>query len=820
MNGLVQDLKYAVRTMLKKPGFTLVAVLSLTIGIGANSVIFTLAKAVFLHTVPVKDPGNLIIVFSSAISRSGQERQFLPISYLNARDLRENNQVFSSSSIVIPAPASLVIAGKGTNVFCELVNDSFFTTMGVQPELGRWFRPEEDQTPGAHPVAVISHALWKRQFGGDPAILGQTIHIGPQPFSVIGVAPSDFHDLGTFGSPDVLVPIAMHDQVLRGIQKNFFNLRGGRMTFLVGRLKPGVSFSQAKAEFENFAGILTREYPQDNAGRGVVLASIKDTVIPPAQHGAYFRAGVLMGVIVGLVLLIACANVANLLLARATHRRRELAIRISMGASRMRLVRQLISESFVLAFIASLLGVACAFMTRGIIAKLVPPGLPKNLDLNVDGRVFLFTLGIAMIATLLFGLMPALECSRSDRMAALHDRTDAPTGSTRWYGLRGALVMFQVSLSLVALVGAGLFIRSLQNAQQIDPGFELKHGLTMRLNLASERYPQPKAEQFFQDVVEHLRGLPAVADASVCDHAPLVLGVERTAFTSDANMNDPKNGKTTPIFVVQPGFFSAAGMVLRRGRDFTDHDDETGRMVAVVNEAAARQFWPGQDPIGKDMHFLLTTWDVDVVGLVNTVKYQTLGEPPRPIIYFPLKQHFTSAMYLWVRTKNDPKLALASIRDVVKSLDPSLSLTNVRMGTESLDQSLAAPKLGAELLTGFGLLALLLAAVGTYGVMSYLVSQRTREIGIRLALGAQRSDVLRLIISGGMLMVGVGIVGGLCISMFLARSVSAFLYGIGVFDALSFFCTAALLGLVALAACLIPARRAARVDPVIALRFN
>lgn len=820
MNGILQDVKYAIRAMLKNPGFTLVAVLSLTVGIGANSVIFTLAKAVFLQTVAVNDPAHLIVVFSSATSRSGQQQQFLPMSYLNARDLRQSNQVFSSSSIVIPTAANLVISGKDINVFCELVSDNFFATTGVQPELGRWFVPEEDQSPGAHPVAVISHALWKRQFGGDRLMLGQTIQIGSQPFVVVGVAPDDFHDLGTFGSPDVMVPVSMHDQVLKGLQKDWFNLRGARMTYLVGRLKPGVSFAQARSEFENSAGVLMREYPQDNAGRGVALASLKDTVIPPAQHGAYFRAGVLMGVIVGLVLLIACANVANLLLARATHRRRELAIRISMGASRKRLVRQLITESFVLALIASLLGVACAFTTRGIITSLVPPGLPKNLNFRVDVTVFLFTLGIALIATLLFGLMPALECSRSDRIAALHDRTDAPTGSTRWYGLRGALVMFQVAFSLVALVGAGLFIRSLQNAQQIDPGFELKHELTIFMNLGSARYPQAKAEEFFQDVVDHLRGLPEVANASFCDHTPLALGFERTAFTANADMNDPRNGKTTPIFVVQPGFFSASGMVLNGGRDFTDHDDEIGQMVAIVNEAAARQFWPGQDPIGKHMHFLLTTWDVNVVGIVNTVKYQTLGEPPRPIIYFPLKQHFTSAMYLWVRTRTEPKLALASVRDVVQSMDPSLPLTNVRMGTDSLDQSLAAPKLGAELLTGFGLLALLLAAVGTYGVMSYLVSQRTREIGIRLALGAQRSDVLRLIIPGGMMMVGVGIVGGLCLSLFFAHSINALLYGIGIFDALSFFCTAGLLGLVALAACMIPARRAVRVDPVIALRSN
>jgi len=773
-----------------------------------------------LQTVAVKDPSSVIVLFSSASNKGAPQQTFLPMSYLNARDFREKNEVFSGASVLIPAPVRLTVSGKDVGLFCQLVNGNFFDVVGVQPEVGRWFRPDEDEVPGAHPVAVISHGLWKRQFGGDSNIVGQTIRVNAQPFSVIGVTPSDFHDLGTLGSPDIFIPIAMHGEILMGIQKDWFDVRGARMTFAVGRLKPDVTLRQAESSLKNFADVLAKEYPKDNGGRGVMLMPIADTVIPPQRHDGFVRAGTLMGIIVGLVLLIACANVANLLLARATQRQREIAVRLSMGASRTRLLRQLLTESLLLALIAGVFAVCCAFGTRGLITRLMPNALPNNVDLSVDGRVLVFTLGLSLVATMLFGLMPALQSSRKDRLAALRDRTDVPTGSTRWYGLRGVLVMVQVALSLIALVGAGLFIHSLRNAQQIDTGFEIRNELTIALNLGAERYPQAKAEQFFQDVTNRVRGMPMVASVGISDNGPFTQGIARTTFTQGSDMSDPRNGKTTPIAAVQPGFFSAAGITLLRGRDFTDHDDAKSEMVAVVNQAAAQQFWPGEDPLGKHLHFLLQTWDVNVVGVVNTVKYQTLGEPPQPIIYFPLKQHFAPGVFLWVRTRTEPKNALADVRSAVQSLDPMLPLNRVRPVSEDLDLSLAAPRLGAELLGGFGLLALLLASVGTYGVMSYSVSQRTQEIGIRMAMGAQRTDVLRLIIGAGMAMVAVGIVAGLALSMLLPRLMSTLLYDIGIFDAPSFLGTAALLVMVALVACLIPARRAARVDPMVALRYE
>jgi predicted permease len=819
MEAFLQDLKYAVRMLWKKPGFTLIAVLSLTLGIGANSTVFTLAKAVFLQSVPVKDPSRVMMVYSWSQQKGLPRAEYLPVTQPNGRDYREKSTSFSSATVMIPTGLNMVVDGKDIGLFCILATYDFFDVMGIEPARGRAFTAEEDRSE--HPVVVISNALWNRQFGADKNILNRTVRLGTETYTIIGVMPDFFHDLGQLGSPDLLIPMAMHDRVLTGLQKDWFNRRGARMAFMAGRLKPGVSFKQAEGEITNLASELQRQFPTDNAGRGAMLMPIADTVIPPRQRSDFVRAGTLMGVIVGLVLLIACANVANLLLARATQRQREIAVRQSMGARRWRLVRQLLTESFLLALIAGILGSITAIWTRSLIHALLPPGtLPNNLDLNVDWKVVLFTFLLSLAATMLFGLMPALESSRSDRLASLRDRTDAPTGSTRWYGLRGALVMVQVALSLVALVGAGLFIHSLRNAQDIDTGFEVKRELTVPLNLAPDRYPQPRAEQFYRDAIERVKALPNIADAGITDHPPFGGTILRTAFTEGTDINDPRNGKATPLSNTLPGYFSAAGMTLVRGRDFTDHDDTTAPMVCIVNQAAAQQFWPNQDAMSKRLRFLLTDWNVEVVGIVNTVKFQTLGETPQPIIYMPLKQHFLVGGWMWARTKTDPNAAAPMVRDAIQSLDPQLRLNNLRPVSFFLDQSLAAPRLGAELLGGFGMLALLLAAMGTYGVMSYSVNQRTQEIGIRMAMGAQRTDVLKLIVGNGMAMVVVGIVAGMLLASLMTKTIAALLYGIGWFDAPSFLGTAALLIAVALLACLIPARRASRVDPMVALRYE
>ncbi|MBV9145928.1 MAG: ABC transporter permease [Acidobacteria bacterium] len=813
-----QDVKFALRMLRKAPAFTAVAVLSLTLGIGANTTIFTLTKAIFLQAVPVKDPGRVVSLYSNALSRKGPPQEYLPTPYLNAVDYREKTNVFSGAVIAVPDGENLNISGKDVQVFTELVNADFFDVLGVTPMLGRGFLSSEESS--AQPVAVLSYGIWNKQFGADKSILGKTIRLNQQEFSVIGVAPRDFRNVGALLSPDVWIPISMKDQMLKGPAKQFLYDRGFRMSFMVARLKPGVTLAQAQSAVHNLGLELEREYPKMNSGRNEMIVPINETTIPPQQHALFSRAGVIMMSIVGLVLLIACANVANLLLARATHRQREIAVRLALGASRSKLMRQLLIESLMLALIAGVLGILCAYGGRQALAALLPQGLPQNLDFSLDGRVLLYAFGLSLIATVLFGLAPSLQASRADRMAALKDRTAAPTGSARWYGVRGLLVSVQVALSLVALVGAGLFIHSLRNAQQIDPGFEVQHEMVMFLNLGAEHYQQPQAEQFYRDVVERLNSLPMVAEASVADSAPFNGGLARTTFTDGVDITDARNGKLTPVIAVAPNFFTASGTSLLKGRQFTESDDSNGQMVAVVNKAAADGFWPGEDPIGKHLHFFGETWDVNVVGEVNTVKYQTLGETPQAIVYFPLKQHYSPFATVYVRTKGDPAQAMNTIRTTVHSVAPNIPIIRLQTVGEVLVQTLTAPRLGAQLLGTFGLLALILAAIGTYGVMSYSVSQRRQEIGVRMALGAQRGDVLRLILMNGMAMVTAGVVVGLVISTLLSHAMGQLLYGIGLFDAPSFLLTAALLVLVALAACSVPARTAMTVSPIVALRYE
>ncbi len=821
MGTVWQDFRFALRVLMKKPGFTAVAILSLTLGIGANSTIFTLVKAVFLQSVPVKEPSRVVSVYSTQQSRGGALQQYIALTYPNARDYRDMNDVFSGMSVVIFTGAQRKNGDKDDPVFVELVNYNHFDVLGVSITHGRTFTPEEDQTPGARPVAILSYAKWTTDFGSDPNILSKTVELNGQDYSIIGVTPAEFHDVGFLGSPDFWVPIMMHDQILTGIQKEWFNERGARMANAVARLKPNVTLAQAQASMHALGLQLEKTYPNQNAGRNNDLVPLDQTNIPPNQRSTYTLAGTLMMVTVGLVLLIACANVANLLLTRATQRRRELAVRLSLGASRSRLIRQLLTESLLLGVISGGLGILTASWSKKLVVSLVPGGFPQNLDISTNWQVIAFTMLLAIVAAVIFGLAPALQASKSSQMVALRDRTDAPGGATRWYGLQGILVMIQISLSLIALVGAGLFIHSLKNAQQIDPGFETKRELVMGINPGAQKYPQGRAEQYYKDIVERLRTLPQVENATIADIPPFGGNLQRTTFPEGVDTSDPRNGKLTPVVAIAPGYFETTGIPLLTGRGFDDHDDANSQMVAVVNQAFVDRTWPsGTNPIGKHLHFLLQTWDIQIVGLVKTVKFGTLGEPPQPVVYFPLKQHFSMFATIYVRTKGDPTPAIKDIRNAILALDGTMPLRNVRAVQDVMTNTLGPSIIGAELLGAFGLLALLLAAIGTYGVMSYSVSQRTQEIGIRMALGAQKPDVLRLIMGNGMAMVIAGVVAGLILSTYLTHYMNTLLFGIGNFDALSFFATAGLLLVVALFACYLPARRAMSVDPIIALRYE
>jgi predicted permease len=823
LEELFQDIRYALRTLTKNPGFTAIAVLSLTLGIGGTTTIFTLVKGVFLQNIPVKDPSTAVVVYSTQQTVDGKVTEYLQNAFLNAKDYRENNDAFAGLAMFMDAGDELEISGSVAPIFADvqLVNWDFFDVLGVRPALGRNFAKDEDDIPDARPVVILSYALWNAKFAADPHIVGQNIRLNGQDYKLIGVMPKEFQQVGAIGSPDLWAPMMMHDQLVTDARKDWFLSRRGRLVFMVGRLKAGVSFEAANNSMRELSDHLAEKYPAENSGRNVVMVPLSETIVPPVQRSLFVMVSTLMMGIVILVLLIACGNVANLLLAREMQRRRELAIRLSLGASRWRLIRQLLTEGLLLGLVAAALGIACAYGAIHFLWTLLPGGRPQGLNFSLDGRVVLFTLGLSFVATLIFGLVPSLQVSNPRQMSALRDRSDLPGGAGRWFGLRGILVMAQIAFSLIALVGAALFIHSLRNAEQLDLGFETKHELLVFLDPSRQNYRQERTEEYYRAATEKVRALPAVADAGIANSAPFSVSASYTTFPEGADTSDLRNASQFPVVAVGPGYFSAAGIPLLRGRDVNDFDDPQMDQVVVINQALADRLWKGQDPIGQRLICLAgETLRAEVIGVVGNVKVHTLEESPEPILYFSLKQMYFPNAVLYVRTKGDPNAALVNIRSAVQSLDAAIVLDQPVAVSSLMEQMVSGSRLAAELLMGFGALALLLSAVGTYGVMSYSVSQRTQEIGIRMALGAQRGDVLRLILQNGMAMVTAGVGVGLGLSVVFTRSINSLLYGIESFDVASFFAAAVVLIAVALVACWVPARRAMRVDPVVALRYE
>ena len=821
LEDLWQDVRYAVRNLAKNPGFTAVALLSLTLGIGGNTTIFTLVKAVFLQSIPVKDPSTAVVVYSTRQTADGKILHFGKSSYPNAKDFREKNDVFSGMSVFVDTGDSLAVPGSTKPIFVDvqLVNWDFFDILGVRPAIGRTFAADDDQGSEAHPVAILNYEIWNTKFGADPNILNKTVHLNEQDFSVIGVMPKEFQRIGEIGNPSVWAPIEMHDRLAMIEIKDWFPRRRSAVGNMVARLKPNVSLRQARASMNSLGNRLAEEYPADNSGRNVELVPLSETIIWPDRRGVYVLVAALMMGIVGLVLLIACGNVANLLLARGIQRRHEFAVRLSLGASRWRLIRQLLTESLLMGLTAGGLAVVFAYWARNLVWLALPFGRPAVYDFSLDGRVLFFTLGISILATLLFGLFPALQASEPQQVSVLREQAEPASGSSRWYGLRGILVMAQTAFSVIALVGSALFIHSLRNAQRVDPGFETKDELMVTLNPGNQHYSQARAEEYYRDATKKVRALPMVASAGIGNYPVFILSLTSATFPEGVDTSDLRNSSQFPVMAVSPGYFSTLGIPILKGRDVDEHDDAQSNYVVVINQALADYWWPGKNPIGQHLTLGARSHEAEVVGVVRTVKTQTLGESPKPLLYFPLKQFYFPNAVLYVRTKGDPDAAIPSIRNAVRSIDPAMQF-GVFPVAQQMSGQLSAPRIAAKLLSGFALLALMLAAIGTCGVMSYSVSQRTQEIGIRMPLGAQRGDVLRLILQNGMAMVIAGVVVGLGVSVIFTRSINSLLYGIGSFDTASFFVAAVVLIAVALVACLLPARRAMRVDPIVALRYE
>ena len=826
MQILWQDLRYSARMLLKQPGFTLIVALTLSLGIGANGVIFSLVNALLLRPLPVEKPSELAAVYTSDFS-SGD---FGASSYPDYVDFRDRNRVFTGLvAYQMPQPLSLNIDGTNERIFGEIVSGNYFSALGLKPSLGRGFLPEEDRAPGERAVAVISHKLWQTRFGGDPAIVGRSVKVNGHPFTIVGVAPEKYSGLSRGFAADWWIPAMMIGQVVPGA--DHLTERGNRGFLLIGRLKPGVTRQQAQADFNSIAAQLYKEWPTHwenvrRQSRSVTLTPESEArLMPDARMPVVIFMALLMTV-AGLVLLIACANIANLLLARATSRRKEIAIRLSLGAGRWRLIRQLLTESVLLALIGGAVGLLLAGWGADLLMTFKPPlPMPVELDLHGDWRVFGFMSGLSLLTGIVFGLTPALAASRPDVGASLKDETGAANTGGRRGRLRGALVVVQVSLSLMLLICAGLFLRSLRNASSIDPGFDADNLLALSMDLQLQGYDETKGRNFTDQLLDRARSLPGVVSASLTDQLPLGIdGGARRAMTIEGYTAQPGESAEIQSSFVAARYFETLRIPLSQGRAFQQQDNVNAPGVALVNEAFARRYWPGQQPLGKRIQMGAVRSGVNdapyltVIGVTSDGKYATLGEEATPFIYLNLAQNSVLSPTLVVRTQGDPFNSLSAVRSEVAALDKNLPLYDVKTMRQHLGLALLPARLAGSVLGVFGLVALTLAAAGIYGVMAYSVAQRTREIGIRMALGANARDVLRLIARQGMTLVLIGMGIGLAAAFALTQLLKSLMFGVSATDPLTFALVSMLLAAVALLACYFPARKATKVDPIVALR--
>jgi predicted permease len=784
----------------------------LALGIGANATVFAWIKAVLLASLPgIEQPEKLVEIWGATHNNSA-----LSTSYLDYVDFRDSNNVLSGLVAHQVLPLNLGHGEKPERVWAGIVSGNYFDVLGVKPLIGRMFLPEEDRTPNTHPVAVIGYGLWQRRFGGDPNVVGRKITLNERDFTIIGVTPKDF------GSPfaglalDVWTPVMMKDYVARP----HFSLtdRGSRWLMVMGRLKPGATLPQAQANIAAISSHLQQEYPQTNEQLGVAVYSVAQS---PFSLKADIRPALaILMTAVAVVLLIACANVANLLLARAASRRNEIAVRLALGGSRWRLVRQMLTESFVLALIGAALGLTVAFWTARSLAAFLPPYANRaSFDTRPDAVVFAFTLGLTVITTLLFGLAPTLETSKQDLVTGLKDNVPAVGRGRRKVSLRHVLVVTQVALSMVALIGAGLFVRSLREAYKADPGFDSHNVLLASFDPFLSGYDETRGREFYRRLVERVSTTQGVQSATLARRLPFTGdGIAFANVTIDGYAPAKDEDMRLNYETVGPQYFQTMRIPLLHGRGFDEHDQEGAPGVVIINETMAQRYWPEGDALGKRLK--LTKGWLQVVGVAKDVKNRTLTEAPQPFLYLPLLQEYRSNMILVARTAGEPEKMFHTIQTEVAVLDPEIPMFDVRTLEEHIGVALFLQRMAATLLSIFGLLALSLAALGLYGVMAYAVSQRTRELGIRISVGAKRTDILKLILGHGLILSIIGIVGGLTVALALTRLSVHLLYGVSAADPLTFVVVMVILLVVALAAAYFPARRATKIDPIIALRME
>jgi predicted permease len=812
METFWRDLQYSLRALRKRPGFTLTVVITLALGIGANATIFTWIKAVLLEPLPgIEQPERLVEIWGATHNNSA-----LSSSYLDYLDFRDRNVVLSGVAAHQVQPLNLGRGRKPERIWGAVVSGNYFNVLGVRAILGRTFLPEEDRTPNSHPVAVIGYGLWQRDFGADPNVIGRTITLNEHDFTIIGVTPKEFGSPFSGIALDVWVPVMMKDYV--ALPHFSLTDRGSRWLMVLGRLKPGATVPQAQANIGGIARQLERIYPQTNDQLGVAVYS--HTQSPFSLKRSLQSALAILMAAVAVVLLIACANVANLLLARAASRRKEIAVRLALGGSRWRLVRQMLAESLVLASLGAAVGLMIAFGTaRSLPAFLPPYGIGLSFDTRPSAVVFAFTLVLTVITTLLFGLAPTLQASKPDLVAALKENAGGLGRGQHKVSLRHGLVMTQMALSTVALISAGLFVRSLREAYEADPGFDPHRVLLASFDPFLSGYDESHGREFYRRLVEHVRTVAGVQSVTLARRLPLTTsGIAFANVAIDGYAPAKDEDMHLNYETVGPHYFQTMRIRLVSGRDFDDRDDEHARGVAIINETMAQRYWPGANALGGRLR-LNKGW-LEIVGIAGDVKNRTLNETPKPFLYLPFLQDYRSNMILVVRTAAEPEKMFHAVRAEAARLDPQMPMFDAKTFEEHIGISLFLQRMAATLLSIFGVLALSLAAVGLYGVMAYTVSERTRELGIRISIGAKRSDVLKLILGQGLRSSVFGMVGGLLTALIVTRFSAHLLYGVSAADPVTFALIAILLTGVALVACYFPARRATKIDPIIALRYE
>jgi putative ABC transport system permease protein len=832
MNSLLQDFRFGLRMLVKNPIFTLIAVVTLALGIGANTAIFSVVDAVLLRPLPYPEADRLVFLWSTMNS------QGVPISGSALPDYyawRDQNHVFDGLAGFYNGDFNISSEGNAPELIQgAYVTANFFQVLKVSPSLGRLFAGEEEQF-GRHRVVLLSYGLWQRRFAGQRDIVGRDIKLAGENYTVAGVMPRGLPFFDNLPEVELWAPISFAPDDNMATRNNHF-------VNLIGRLKPGVTPQQAQSDVSSIAKSMEEQYA-GNKGLGASIVPMQEQIAGDSR-----KALLVLLVAVAFVLLVACVNVANLLLARASAREKELAIRASLGASRARIVRQVIVECLPLGLVGGLLGVLFAVWGIDLLSSLLPAALPRGNAISVNSRVLMFTFALASLTILIFGLLPALQAARSDVRESLNEGGRGGMGSRKQGRVRRLLVIAEVALALVLLAGAGLMLRSFIKLRQVDVGFTARNVLTMRVPLPQAKYPTPLTADdprdpaglaFFEQLLTRVRALPGVHGATAATILPLGAGDAWGKFLSIEGRTETSIDKVPLVrfALVSPDYFQTFGMSVRKGRSFANEDKSSSQLVAIINDTLARRFFPNEDPVGKTIFMgppenLLPPEDRTanranrrtIVGVVSDVKGGSLNRPTPAQVYAPLTQYrregWSNSLMLAVQTSTPPETLTSAIREQVRSLDLDQPVTSVRTMDQLLDRTLSEARFSLLLFGLFAVLALVLAAIGIYGVMATAVTQRTHEIGLRMALGAQKRDVLRLVIGQGMISVLVGIAAGLAAAVALTRLMSTLLFGVSATDPMTLVLITLLLGAVALLACYIPARRATKVDPLVALRYE